>query len=245
MKKISAGAPLAAAFFALLIFATAACAELPKNYKEFKARYQKEAKSPEGAVKLYFEGVFVFMNKETRDEGAKMIRYSLRSEVPIERSTYYSTFVERMKDPDYNYVFRSFAVGATPENDYKMSPEKFKINFAGKAVKDPGGFLRLPLKSSGADSLRYVWVKKFEEDGLWFVINNASTYSQVREPKSETVRRSHAFDADYDDPEDEPKPETEAPLASEPVSIDLPPESINPAPSNNNNNSDEEPEEWD
>ena len=93
MKKIFA------VFFALLIFAAAAEAELPKNYKEFKARYQKEATSPEGAVKLYFEGVFVFMNNETRSEGAKMIRYSLRSEVPIERSTYYSTFVERMKDP--------------------------------------------------------------------------------------------------------------------------------------------------
>ncbi|MBR1486989.1 MAG: hypothetical protein IJ597_07030, partial [Synergistaceae bacterium] len=148
-------------FLMLLIFATAANATLPKDYKEFKARYQKEALTPEGAVKLYFEGVFVFMNEETRSEGAKMIRYSLRSEVPIERSTYYSTFVERMKDPDYNYVFRSFAVGAKPENDYKMSPDNFKINFAGKGVKDPGGFLRLPLKSFGSDSLRYVWVKKF------------------------------------------------------------------------------------
>lgn len=234
MKKIFA------VFFALLIFSAAAEAELPRNYKEFKARYQKEATSPEGAVKLYFEGVFVFMNQETRSEGAKMIRYSLRSEVPIERSTYYSTFVERMKDPDYNYVFRSFAVGATPENDYKMSPDNFKINFAGKAVKDPGGFLRLPLESSGSDSLRYVWVKKFD-DGLWFVINNAATYAQVREPKSETVRRSHAFDADYDEPEpkEDPKPETE----SKPVSLDLPPEVINPEPTTNNEP--EEPAEWD
>ena len=125
-----------------------------------------------------------------------------------------------------------------------MSPDNFKINFAGKAVKDPGGFLRLPLESSGSDSLRYVWVKKFD-DGLWFVINNAATYAQVREPKSETVRRSHAFDADYDEPEPEPEPKEEPKPEpeSKPVSLDLPPEVINPEPANNNEP--EEPAEWD
>ncbi|MBQ9419760.1 MAG: hypothetical protein IJU31_05215 [Synergistaceae bacterium] len=182
-----------------------AAGELPKTYKEFKARYQTEGKSVQGAVKLYFEGVFAFMNEETRKEGGKMLRYSLHSEVPIERSTYYATFVERMKDPDYNYMFRSYMKGSKPENDYKMSPDNFEITYAGKPVKDPGGFLRVQLQSSGADSPRIIWVKKYD-DGLWYIINNSATYVQVKEPRTETVRRSHAHDADYDE-DDDAKPD--------------------------------------
>ena len=201
MRKIKF---IAGILLALLI-CTSAQAKLPKTYKEFKERYQTEGKTIEGAVKLYFEGVFAFMNEETRKEGGKMLRYAMYSDRPIERSTYYATFVERMKDPDYNYAFRSYAEGATPENNYSMSPDDFEIMYAGKPVKDPGGYMRVPLESSGADSPRIIWVKQYE-DGLWYVINNAATYVQVKEPKAVQIKRSHAHDADYDeDEEDEPK----------------------------------------
>ena len=186
----------------VMTLCAAADAKLPANYKEFKARYQAEAKTPQGAVKLYFEGVFAFINPEARTEGGKMLRYAMYADRPIERSTYYAAFVERMKDPDYNYAFRSYAEGATSENNYSMNPDNFKIRFADKGKKDPGGYLRLGLRSSGADSPRGVWVKKYD-DGLWYVINNAATCVQVKEPKAEQIRRSHAHDADYDEPEPE------------------------------------------
>ena len=221
--KITAGILLA------LLICTSAQAKLPKTYKEFKARYQTEGKTIEGAVKLYFEGVFAFMNEETRKEGGKMLRYAMYSDRPIERSTYYATFVERMKDPDYNYAFRSYAEGATPENNYAMSPDDFEIMYAGKPVKDPGGFLRVPLESSGSDSPRIIWVKQYE-DGLWYVINNAATYVQVKEPKAVQIKRSRAHDADYDEDEDDEdekpvKPDTPItePTNSAP-NPDMPPE---------------------
>ncbi|MBQ3626864.1 MAG: hypothetical protein II948_09005 [Synergistaceae bacterium] len=224
----------------VMTLGVAADAKLPATYKEFKARYQNEAKTPQGAVKLYFEGVFAFINPETRAEGGKMLRYAMYADRPIERSTYYATFVERMKDPDYNYAFRSYAEGATPENNYSMNPDNFKIRFADKGKKDPGGYLRLGLRSSGADSPRVVWVKKYD-DGLWYVINNAATYVQVKEPKSEQIRRSHAHDADYDEPEpevnNEPEPKVNEINNNEPK----------PKPEvNNSDNSEPEPEaEWD
>ena len=199
MKKF-----LTAVLLALLI-CTSADAKLPKTYKEFKARYQTEGKTIEGAVKLYFEGVFAFMDEETRKEGGKMLRYAMYSDRPIERSTYYATFVERMKDPDYNYAFRSYAEGSSPENNYEMSPDDFEIMYAGKPVKDPGGYMRVPLESSGADSPRIIWVKQYE-DGLWYVINNAATYVQVKEPKSVQIKRSRAHDADFDEDEDDDEP---------------------------------------
>ena len=205
MKKIK----IAVGILLALLIATSAQAKLPKTYKEFKARYQTEGKTIEGAVKLYFEGVFAFMNEETRKEGGKMLRYAMYSDRPIERSTHYATFVERMKDPDYNYAFRSYAEGATPENNYSMSPDDFEIMYAGKPVKDPGGYMRVPLESSGADSPRIIWVKQYE-DGLWYVINNAATYVQVKEPKSVQIKKSHAHDADYDEDEEDElvKPDT-------------------------------------
>ena len=230
MKKIDLRKVAVAVALLSLLCCSAAWAKLPKTYKEFKARYQTEGKTMEGAVKLYFEGVFAFIDPDTRAEAGKMLRYALHYSMPIEKSRDLATFVERMKDPDYNFCFRSYAEGATPENDYKMNPDNFKVRFDGKARKDPGGYMRLPLRSSGADSSRIIWVKKFD-DGLWYVINNAATYVQVKEPKTETIRRSHAHDADYDDPEPEPEPEKpEIPLAPS-----------NPAPEKP-----EEPEaEWD
>ena len=173
----------------------AAAAALPRTYAEFKARYQTEGKTPRGAVKMYFEAVFAYLNESTRGEAGKMLRYALHSDVPIERSHNYSTFAARLRDPAYAYIFRSFAAGTSPENSYAMSPEDFELVFE-NAWEDAGGYLRVALRSSGADSPRVVWVKDY--DGLWYVINNAATYVDVRRPKSDLDAKKNAHDADFD-----------------------------------------------
>lgn len=48
----------------------------------------------------------------------------------------------------------------------------------------------------GTDSPRPVWVKEY--DGLWYTINNASTYLRVRPPRAAIEKRKNAHDADYD-----------------------------------------------
>ena len=196
---------LACVILSVLALSVQAEAVLPKTYKEFKARYQTEAKTYQGAIKLYFDAVFAYINEETRIEGGKMLRYALRSETPIDKSTYYATFADRLKDPAWHEVFRSFAKGSSPENNYKMNPDNFELMYTGKVTKE-AGYLRVPLRSSGSDSPRQVWVKEFD-GGLWFVINNAATYVQVKPSRSEIERRNRAFDADFDEEdEDEPKP---------------------------------------
>ncbi len=194
MKKISV--------FALLVVLTlavacgTALANLPRDYQEFKARYDREGRTMEGAAKLYFEAVFCYLNEDTRAEASKMIRYAMYLSMPLERSTNYATFVDRLKDESYHYIFRSFAVGATPENNYRMSPDNFKLDFVSK--RKESDFTYLFLRSSGADSPRGIWMQ--EHDGLWYTINNASTYAQVREPRSAADARRNAHDADYDAP---------------------------------------------
>jgi len=199
MKKITV---LFLFVISILVFAYGAAeAKLPRDYQEFKARYQNEGRTMQGAAHLYFEAVFCYLNKDTRDEASKMVRYAMYLSMPLEQSYNYATFVNRMKDESYHYIFRSFAVGATPENSYSMSPDDFSLNFV--STKEEGEFTHLFLRSSGADSPRGIWMQ--QHDGLWYTVNNASTYAQVREPKEAIDARRNAHDADYDMPQ-EPKP---------------------------------------
>ena len=152
---------IAAALF--LSFGEARAA-LPKDYREFKARYQTEGKTMEGAAHLYFEAVFGYLNEKTRPEASKMLRYAMYLSMPLEQSSNYRTFVNRMKDPGFHYIFRSFAAGTSPENSYAMSPDNFKLNFVSK--RQESDFYHLFLRSTGADSPRSMWMQK--KDGLWY-----------------------------------------------------------------------------
>lgn len=178
----------------LFLGVTAASARLPVDYQEFKARYQDEGRTMEGAAHLYFEAIFSYMNENMRGEASKMLRYSMYLPMPIEKSNSHRTFVDRLKDESFHYIFRSFASGTSPENSYSMSPDDFTLDIVSKRKETD--YTQLFLRSSGADSPRSVWMQ--ERDGLWYVINNSGTYSEVRPPKSALDARKNAHDADYD-----------------------------------------------
>ena len=171
-----------------------AFAKLPRDFDEFKTRYQREGRTVEGAAKLYFEAVFCYLNEATRDEASKMLRYSMYMSMPIERSNNTRTFVNRMRDSSYHHIFRSFAIGATPENNYAMSPDDFKLDYTSK--RQQAGDTNLFIRSSGADSPRPVRMR--QHDGLWYVVGNGNTYAAVRPPKSMVDERRNAHDADFD-----------------------------------------------
>ncbi|MCR5259869.1 MAG: hypothetical protein K6E40_17185 [Desulfovibrio sp.] len=191
---------------ASLAFAGSAMA-LPQTYKEFKARYQTEARTPQGALKMHFEAIFAYLSKETRAEASKMIRYSMYLPMPLEQSRNNVTFVERMKDPNYNFVFRSFAKGTSPENSYSMDPDNFELNIL--KIRDSEGYKKIDLRSSGADNQRTVWL--LNHDGLWYVHTNGALYAMVREPKNIVDSRKNLHDADFDEPEATPRTPGNAP----------------------------------
>ena len=103
------------------------------------------------------------------------------------------TFIRRLKEPSYHYIFRSFASGTSPENGYSMSPDDYRLVFSKKDQQQD--YIRVFLRSSGADSDRRVWVKQYP-DGFWYVINNSDTYAKVRDPAVSALNNSH--DADFD-----------------------------------------------
>ena len=166
---------------------------LPSNYADFKERCHTVAVTPEGAVKMYFDAVFCYLDPNRRAEASKMLRYIMHADANWEKKQKYVTFARRLKDPACHYIFRSFASGTSPQNGYRMSPENYSLVFSGKS--NEADYVRVFLISSGSDSRRIVWVKQYQ-DGLWYVINNADTYMKVREPASSRPDNSH--DADYD-----------------------------------------------
>lgn len=165
---------------------------LPCNFASFKAQYQQLAHSPEGALRMYFIAVFAYINESTRSEASKMLRYALHLEYPLENSANHTTFLQRLRDPTEQHIFRSFAAGSSPENGYQVTAD---FHLAIEGVVKESDYTRILLRSSGADNARSVWVKQF--DGLWYTINNASTYAQVRAPRALAPQKTQAHDADH------------------------------------------------
>lgn len=190
MKKLTFLLTAALCFF----FGSNAWAKLPQNYQKFKARYQTEGRTIEGAFKLHLEAIFCYIEPKTRKEASKMLRYSMHLSEPLEQSKKSGLFVRRMLDPEYNFVFRSFCTGTSPQNNYSMNPDNFRVNFAGS--KQEEGYVRLFVKSSGADSAAHIWMQNY--DGLWYTTNNSSLYVMVREPQERIDQRKNLHDADYD-----------------------------------------------
>jgi hypothetical protein len=100
-----------------------------------------------------------------------------------------------MEDPGREYFFRSYAVGATPQNNYAMDRNDYRLDIVKRWSGHSSGDLQLSLRNGGADNPRVVYLRKF--DGLWFVTNNSSTFLDVRRPVTMADRTGH--DADYDD----------------------------------------------
>lgn len=200
---------------------------LPSTYSEFRTRCQTAAKTPQGAVKMYFDAVFCYLDPQRRAEASKMLRFIMHADANWEGSQKYVTFVRRLKDPHYRYIFQSFAAGTSPENGYRMSPDNYTLHIVRTSPEQD--HLRVFLRSSGADLDRRVWVRQFP-DGLWYVINNSDTYVKVREPAAATNNNQHDADFDAAPPANHASPKsTETAPAPGPSSAENEPMKAGPA----------------
>lgn len=180
MKSVSRFIAIACAgVFMASAFATTAMAKLPSSMEEYKARYEKEAKTPEGAAKLWFEAVFLYQNAETKSLGRKMLLDIMKS-LPddFDRNSGYAKMVERIKNnPE---IFRSFCAGSSPSNGYKADIENCELTVTSTREEAENTFAVF-LKSSGADSPRPM--KLTQVDGLWKASSVSSLYLQVQPAK--------------------------------------------------------------
>ena len=99
-----------------------------------------------------------------------------------------------------------------------MSPDNYTLVFSKNSQEQD--YVRVFLRSSGADSDRRVWGKQYP-DGFWYIINNADTYVKVREPVASSQDNQHDADMDatlpttLSNPPEKHVPETEASVAPE------------------------------
>ena len=163
------------AMMALLLVAGAAAAEPPASEEAFKKRMAEEAQTPEGALQLWFEGLYLYMEGE--DLGDTMLQEMTQAfEAGWQKKNTARRFAERLKTQQE--IFRSYAKGAKPENGYTMDPKNFELDIV-RSEEDSDGWL-IGLKSGGADSPRLIYFAKDEEDGLWRVRKFDSIYVGVK-----------------------------------------------------------------
>lgn len=89
-----------------------------------------------------------------------------------------------MQNDKYSFIGKSYFKGATPANDY--TPTEFEINVTKNDYSEvEGGYMRLFLKSGGADSERPVTLR-LAKDGNYYIWSDSciGLLSDIRQPES-------------------------------------------------------------
>ncbi|MCL2325893.1 MAG: hypothetical protein FWC40_05270 [Proteobacteria bacterium] len=164
----------------VLAFGIEASAKPPADMAEFQNRFVVEAKTPEGAVKLWFQGLLLWQNVVTRDLGRKIL-LATTHDLPanFETSAPHQTFRNRtFHEP---WIAWSFCAGTSPANGYKTDLDKCELTFTGS--REEYDSWAVWLKSSGADSNRKISLIK-RADGIWMISNYPGMYAGVRPPQT-------------------------------------------------------------
>ena len=151
--------------------------KLPDNLEELKAMPQASLDQPEYGAALFVAVMMHYMvNKEETFEMLDFLNG------PYEVTPFQKQFLaDRMADGDY--VVRSFFNGTSPDNDYTPSMP-YTIETEKGFDHEIDGRMRIFLKSSGADSKRYITMRHKPSTNQWFV-EEQLILSMIRKPKSQ------------------------------------------------------------
>lgn len=155
------------------------------SFEEIKARHEQSGADPAAALKCWFEGLFLYLDEATRDEGREALQHltiPFKKDDQWDRRPSNMTFTSRLKDARHHHIFRSYAKGTAPDNGYKMDPASFELAVEKSHEDAHGRGWTVALRSSGADSARPVYMKKSTKTGLYFVDKHANVYVGVRPP---------------------------------------------------------------
>lgn len=169
-------ASLVAMLSLVCAFALSAQAKLPEDMADYQNRYAKEAKTPEGALKLWHEGLMLYQESISRDLGRKIL-VAITDQLPadFEKNSMHATFVNRVTTEPQ--IIRSYCAGSTPENNYKADPNKCELTIT-RSTEEYDGTWAIWIKSSGADSTRKVVLTKDGEH--WKISSYPGIYMGIR-----------------------------------------------------------------
>jgi hypothetical protein len=149
----------------------------PVDLSDFVQKYSKTSK-PEDIVKMFLDAIHGYFDANKKDKSASIIGLLINEPNWETQAGGLSFF--RMKLKDMPHIFRSYAKGATPENNYQMDANNYEIEIT-KSEKIDENTQKVFIKSSGADFPRPITLKK-DKEGLWIVHEFSSLYVDVRKP---------------------------------------------------------------
>ena len=151
-------------------------ASLPESLAEMKALPEAELTSPYQTAALTLCALCVYA--ADKNIGTEMLNF-LRGPRPLSGMDI-SFLNDRFRDG--THVPFSYFEGATPENDYTPTAP-FKVTVESNPYSDANeGYMKLFIKSSGADNAREVVMRKLG-DGRWMLWDQMLLVS-IRDPKS-------------------------------------------------------------
>lgn len=115
---------------------------------------------------------------EDKNEGEAMLN-KLKGPEPL--NPYGKQFL-RDRLVGKEYVARSYIMGTSPQNKYTMEPP-YKVEvIAGPYSFNEANYAKLFLKSSGADSMRPITLRKKPSTGEWFLWTYEGVLADIRQP---------------------------------------------------------------
>ncbi len=153
-----------------------ATAALPESVEEFKNRIEGQGSTPEGAMRLWFEAVYVYMSGDDQrvSMGAEMLNL-ICCDSRWQKNEIFHAQLRRKP-----YIFRSYCVGAEPDNGYAMSFDEFQLRYGRVKISDDGETGTVEMKSSGAEAPRPV--RLLRDGGRWWVKDFGNLYAGVKPP---------------------------------------------------------------
>lgn len=153
---------------------------IPDNFGEFESLAATLRSSAEGVCALFLCAVALF--DKSKDEGTAAMNV-LRGPRPM--APYDVQFLrDRLRGK--SYLPLAYFAGASPENGYKPA-----VPYLLDVLPDPRpqdveeGYLRVFLKTAGADSPRPIKLRRKASTGEWFLWEYSSILSGIRIPASE------------------------------------------------------------
>ena len=153
--------------------------ELPESLQEFEA-LAGETRTPEKICALFLCALYLF--DKDKDAGTAAMNL-LRGPRPM---TPYDQQFLRDRLRGKSYLPLAYFEGATPQNGYKpTAPYALNVLADSRPQDMEPGYLRLFLKTTGADSPRPIKLRQKGSTEEWFLWEYSSILSGIRIPTAE------------------------------------------------------------
>lgn len=149
-----------------------------------KAELETYDKTNPANVAALLIHVFCNYNPNDTDMFYDMLQYLYGEFQPLSVLMKQNIKDRMMQNEKYSFIGKSYFKGANPSNDY--TPTEFEIDVMQNDYSEPEpGFMRLFLKSGGADSPRPVTLR-LAKDGKYYIWSDScmGLLSDIRQPES-------------------------------------------------------------